>query len=701
MTERPRGTTARSRWRRLAALTAVALTGALGAVAPPAQAATEDDDGSVELSLVAGTRGVTTPGAPFTAVLDIDNPSGEALPPGTAILHLGEQPLRDRDALRAWLRGEGLDVPLTAVGAARTDEVAPGETSSVSVRVDSSEDAIADLGPGVYPVRAQLAGTAVQSVVVVADSPRPVGIVLPITAPATTAGVLTSAQLAALTAPDGLLTAQLDAAAGSEAILAVDPAIPAAIRALGETAPASAQTWLSRLTMLANERFALQFADADVAAQVHAGLDGPLRPTSLGAYEAPAPQSSPTPSPSPAGVPDDTPPDLDALLDIGRATGSVYWPMRDAMGPEVLDGLRAWDRDAVALVASRALREGADRASVGARGEGLLAYDAGISAALESIARQQDETARAAAEVAAAAELWFAGDETGGRPLLLALDRMAGVLDDGEVPEAAVDADGLAAALDIVTASAAVEPLGLRDLLEAPPARLTPTTAEPDEPRVAFVAEALAGEARLSHTATVLEDPELLTGQARAEALQVLSVAWDGRTALWRDAARAHLERVRARAEGVGIQQPTTVQLVSAGAALPVWIHNDLPYPVTATLIAQPDDPRLDVTEFTTVTAQPLSSTSIQVPVEARVGSGQVRVALTLLSPTGEQIGPTQTMEVTVRADWERVGIGILIALVTGLVITGVVRTVRRSRRARRARLAEAGSPHTPEGRHE
>jgi len=162
----------------------------------------------------------------------------------------------------------------------------------------------------------------------------------------------------------------------------------------------------------------------------------------------------------------------------------------------------------------------------------------------------------------------------------------------------------------------------------------------------------------------------------------VLSVGWDGERSAWEDAVAAFRERTGERANAVGIEPPATVQLISAGANLPVWIRNDLPYEVTVTLVARPDDPRLDVVEFTQVVAQPSSSTTIEVPVEARVGNGDVDIELSLLSPEGELIGPVQTVEVTVRADWERIGIIVLVALVVGLIGTGIVRTVLRRRRA-------------------
>mgnify|MGYP000517576119 CR=1 FL=1 len=47
------------------------------------------------------------------------------------------------------------------------------------------------------------------------------------------------------------------------------------------------------------------------------------------------------------------------------------------------------------------------------------------------------------------------------------------------------------------------------------------------------------------------------------------------------------------------------------------------------------------------------------VPVEARVASGDLRVDFRLYSPTGVPIGQVQSADVTVRADWEGIGLGI------------------------------------------
>ena len=133
----------------------------------------------------------------------------------------------------------------------------------------------------------------------------PIGVVVPITATPIETGLLTAAELTELTGTGGSLRAQLDAVDGTSAILAVDPAIAAAINVLGTSAPPEATEWLERLEALTNPRFALQFGDADVSAQLASGLSRPMAPLTLQSllnpafFVPPAPTSAPTPTPTP------------------------------------------------------------------------------------------------------------------------------------------------------------------------------------------------------------------------------------------------------------------------------------------------------------------------------------------------------------------------------------------------------------------
>src|SRR5690606_33349829 len=83
------------------------------------------------------------------------------------------------------------------------------------------------------------------------------------------------------------------------------------------------------------------------------------------------------------------------------------------------------------------------------------------------------------------------------------------------------------------------------------------------------------------------------------------------------------------------------------------------------------------------VIAQPASNTRVKVPVSARVGSGTLSVNFSLNSPTGVQIGVDQSATVTVRAEWESIGLVILGGVIVLLIALGIVRTVARRKKDR------------------
>jgi prolipoprotein diacylglyceryltransferase len=64
-------------------------------------------------------------------------------------------------------------------------------------------------------------------------------------------------------------------------------------------------------------------------------------------------------------------------------------------------------------------------------------------------------------------------------------------------------------------------------------------------------------------------------------------------------------------------------------------------------------------------------------------------VRFSLTSPTGVHIGEDQTAKVTVRAEWEGIGLGILGGVIGLLLILGIVRTIVRRRADRSDAAAE------------
>jgi hypothetical protein len=486
--------------------------------------------------------------------------------------------------------------------------------------------------------------------------------------------------LSALTAADGSLTSQLDAVDGTPVILAVDPAIPAAIRVLGTAAPASAAAWLARLDALPNSRFALQFGDADVAAQLQAGLPAPEGPTSLETYMSPSnftPAGSGPPTPATTDGSATYPP-LDELLDIGGGRADVYWPASGTAGAGVLGALAAGDPGALTLVPSATLAAGAAGQAVSARASAdaadVLAYDSAVSSALHEASLLDASVLRGASLTAATAYLELATAEAAGRPLLVTVDRGS-------------DRSGIAltAAIAAVLQAPGVTPIALDTIVATQPEATQAVDIPADSTATDAASALFADETGIAGFATILGDPALLTGPQRAETLQLLGNAWRAIPDDWQAALTAHRDAARATLDAVGVLAPTTVQLLSTTTPLYVWVRNDLPYPVDVVLYASPDDVRLDVQRETVVTAAtPRSNTRIEVPVTARVGGGQVSVDLQLRSATGEAIGTPQRADITVRADWEGIGVTALVIVIGALVVFGLVRTILRRRRARR-----------------
>ena len=703
---------------------AFAAVAALAVVLPaPAFAATEPAPtptptpsiapGTTVFTLSPVSNGIVRPGDALTVWLSIQNGTEAELAATEITVSLSRTPLASRAALRDWLGGDLDEATVEPIATKALDPVAPGTDEEAALTLAADDPALVGLAPGVYPLVASYnsdAGlvTSTSAVVVPDDGRAPVevGVVVPITAGPREEGLLTSDELAELTAPDGALTSQLGAVTGTDAILAVDPAIPAAIRVLGAAAPQPALEWLAQLEALPNSRFALQFGDADVTAQLQSGLERPLGPTSftyaMSADDftavAPSPEPTPTPTSSPTATPapDDALPSTDELLDIGPGDRSaVYWPAdgtADTAVVEALGGLDTDDTGSLTVIPSATTRAGATGATVAAHGligdADVLVYDSDVSQSLLEGSQRDETWLRGAPLTAATAYLAFATAESSG-PLLVTVGR-------GEDRSRL----GLGTAITAAAAAPGVEPRTLATLASGDAVPLELTDVDPSPERAAAASALVGDESELGRFATILDDPKLLTGRERNAMLQVLGVAWVG-DAEWPTVLADHRESTRTTLDSVGLLPTTPTNLFGSRAPLQFWVRNDLPYPVNLVLYTSPDNLRLDVQGETPVIATPQSNTRVDVPVQARVGRGEVTLTLQLRSPAFVAIGEPETVDINVWADWEGVGITALAVVVGGLVVVGVVRTVLRMRRRRRPVDAATPGGEADEGKAE
>jgi hypothetical protein len=682
----------RARLRRLVGRTAV-LAIALGGcafVAPSVAVAADQaqtDDQSVELHVSAGVRGLVAPGSSTSAIVTVENGSETGLVAGQVEVEVNRTPLTDSAAVSTWLDDGETTGEFDSLGADDTEAIEAGASATTTIVV--SETALGDLAPGIYPLRAELAAstgdaadenaesvdaTATSVLVVAAAQTRQVGVVVPLTATPEGGGLLTTEELSELTGPEGSLTAQLDGVAGTTAVLAIDPSIPAAIRVLGTAAPESARDWLARLDDLPNDRFALQFGDADATAQAQAGLPELLEPRSLASFLDPAnfprvpgtvaPTDAPDASPGPTPGATESPelPTDEELTEIEGALPNILWP-QSPLTPADLTAFTGYLGDDTTTIVSSSTVGGKNAAHATADGKDLLVTDAATSDVFSQVAAERDPDDRERLLAEAAALLQLAQGGSPSAPLLIGLDR-----DENRTSDALRDAISAADSTGFA----------LSTLRATTPARAT-VAGTPDAARTAAVTALLADESRLTAFSSILADPQVLLSPERIRILRTLSVGKSA-TAFAEDYAE-HQAQTRTTLDAVSIPPSSTIQLLTANADLPIAVRNDLPWPVTVQLFVSPTDPRLEVRSPDETIIQAQSTTRIKVPVSARVGSGEVNLRLSLYSPTGVQIQGDQTLRVAVRAEWETIGLVVLGGIIVLLIALGVIRTVRRKRR--------------------
>jgi len=684
----------RARLHRLArgsVVLAIALSSGGLAASSAAGATDSDDETTVALHVAAGVHGTVAPGSATTASLTVQNESTTRLSSGRVVLEVSRTPLADDAAVDAWLSDDEASGSFDEIGADTTAPVDPEGTVTSSLFIPP--EALADLAPGVYPLRASLSGAQSDgaqsggsgvvtsaSVLIVADvAASPVAVMVPITATPASGALLTADELATLTGTDGDLTAVLEGVAGTSAILAIDPAIPAAIRVLGSSAPETARDWLVQLDELPNERFALQFGDADAQAQAQAGMPELLQPTTLSPFLTPGnftsaptgpggPDATATPSPTPTDGP--VLPTDEQLTAVDKAVPGILWPRSDVSTENLSTFATYLDGRATTVLSSTSVA-----AAVGARatidGHDVLLSDAAASEALSDAAGEDDQATRQSSLAEANAHLYLSGHSNGFAPLLVALDRDETRSDD--------------ALRESITA---VDSLGFGlGALEASPAAPATLTSEADDARAASLRTMLDSEPTLTQFATILDDPQVLLSPKRIQILRATGVGLSD-NAFATAVASVH-DATQDTLDAVDIPPASTIQLLSANADLPFSVRNDLPWPVNIRLSVYPSDARLDVEPVTPWVVQAGTTARVKVPVSARVGSGEVSLRLELSSPTGVPISQPETVRVAVRAEWETIGLAVFGGLIVLLLGLGIIRTVTRKRREA-AEIADA-----------
>lgn len=668
-------------------------------------AADADAASQLTVTVAPDNGGILAPGQDLTVQVSVTNGAATSFVAGTVELWFDTSPIDSRKSLTTWLSSTDAAAGAQTIGRTRVAGLEPGMTSVVRVTVPAASVPLAGrTDQGVFGIGATVSigsGTraGARSTLVWnpgTEIPRSnVSLVMPITAPATAAGLISAADLAAFTAPNGILTRQLDGLLGHPAVaIGLDPMILASIRVLGTSAPASATQWMVSLSLLPNDVFSLGFGDADLAGQFQSGLTAPLAPTALGYAMDPAnfqtepePVGEPTATPT-AGTPGATPtptpttpagpvlPTLDELIAWPFTLHGIAWPAENSVRTAdiaslVSNGfttpiLSGDNTNAADLTATPS-------AVLPIAGGKALASDAGISSALRDAATATDDTTWNAAMSKVNAQLGLVSEEGGTQHnLVVTLGRAwpsSGTQLERTFRAIQTSPWATAVTLPQIVSSAPTPGLAVKNRSEA-------------AARITGIKGLLDTEARIDDFATILDDPTTMTGQNRAQLLTLLGVSWLEPRNDWASAVSNNLRASFRTLDSVKILPTENVNLVSAQGSIPFTVSNGLRNEaVTIVLSASPSNSRLEIDEDATKRIQPDSRATVLVPVKAKLGNGQVILTLQLLSPTGVKIGMPTAVTVDVHADWEGIGaliIGVLLVLLFGF---GIVRNILRRRR--------------------
>lgn len=508
--------------------------------------------------------------------------------------------------------------------------------------------------------------------------PISVAIIAPIVAPPGTTGLLDATLLEQYTAPEGLLTRQLDAVIGRPVTLAIDPMILASIRVLGAGAPATASDWLARLEAAPNESFLLAYADADAGLALAAGSGGVPGPQSFDFAIDPAqfaPETTATPSPSPSATADGgmpTLPSLEELLAWDATFDSIVWPRGGTVGTAGLDALTANGVERVILSSANVTRDPSLGAAVTIGDQAVVVTDDSVSAALSTAATSLTPADLDAALPALRAAIATSGGVQDGQGTVVAhLDRAV-----------ALSGSNVAQTISALQVDADVRLVSLSEALAASTtgeASLVEGQSDPD--RVQVVRSLLAAEADEQLFATIAADPDRLTAPRRLALLALLDIAWADNPAGWETATDDFLTTSVDIRESVQIVTASPFTLLADTATLPIPVSNSLNQAVTVYVTVRPETAQLAVTDsFVELTIEPNSQGKASIPVQA-ISNGTVQVLMTLSGASGVPVGQPAITEINVQAGWETPIVLVIGGLVVAVFAIGLVRNILRRRR--------------------
>ena len=690
-------------------------------------AATSEATDTVSIVVAPSTSALLRPGQDLQVTVTITNSTTDVIPVGTLDLYLAERALTTRSALGNWLRPETTGSPGTVLLSEPTKaEIRSGDSATLGLTVPA-----ASVGLGTEnlwgsrgiaatlttdgDLQAEGRGTFVWYPSE-AVTPVNVTVIMPITTPEGSTGLIPATALETFTSSTGLLSRQLDGVIDRPVAIAIDPMIIASIRILGSSAPSDARDWLDRLANATNDIFPLSYADADIALQAQAGAGTLLAPTSFDqaidptlfttppvavgktpSTASPEPGPSAAPSPTPTQTPGaGTPPTSTELLAWDYSATGIGWPSAGVVARAHLDVFAASGLTTTILDGTN-VSQADDNVTPNTAvtlGDGLgtgLVTDDALQSAIRAAAMATTDDAWREAMAETYAQLAVVSAEQPGttRTLLATFAR-------GWPPTS----DRLSETLDALDAVPWQAPATLQATLRSVPGGDVSfaAQAEPDA-SVGLARRLLQREAEVAAFSTALADPAAVTGAHRLDLLALLATSWAAEPDGWQDAIGASLVASSKILHSVSVTTRGPIIVVGSKVPLPITLRNELDQSVTVRVQVVPSNGRLLVNRDIESTIDADSARIVTVPVTAAVGSGDVTLRVTLFTPTGVLVNQPALIAVNVQADWEGLGAIILAILVVLFFGFGVWRNIVRRRKERAAvtdTSAEAPSPVDP-----
>jgi hypothetical protein len=510
---------------------------------------------------------------------------------------------------------------------------------------------------------------------IVAAAPVRLCVVVPLVFPPGTAGLVPASTLAEYTSDSGILTRELNAVAGKNVAIGIDPAILASIRILGDSAPPSALAWLGRLSAVPNDTFALGYSDSDLTLGTQAGSGSVLAPMSFGfaidatrfavagAVRLPGDTTPPKP-PLPT---------TESLLAWPYTISGFAWPRENTVVTTDLVTFSSGGLRASLLSSGNVAPDLTSGGRVVIGGHQAIVSDDPVSAALRAALAATSDSAWQTAMARLVGAISDAGPNYS--TLVATVDRSSGWA-----------AGRFTQTIDALAGSTAISATRLSTALSTAAATAVLVPRPHAAPDLAAAQQLLSAESAEREFATVAADPARITGARRIALLAVLSNQARANAALWPTVAAAYLAQSARLLTSVEVVTTSGVNLFADRASLPITVSNGLDQAVTVFIVVRSDTGLLTVEDARVrLDIEPRSQAKGLVPVQA-ISNGIVRVTVRLESSAGLAIGVPTQAPINVQAGWETPIVVVIAALLVVLFAGGVARTIYRRRKFDRDR---------------